>query len=131
MILLVWKKWKNNENIFKNFAENISLDDISKIDGAFTFGSDDIDDDDPDNAEKPHIAGAAIPLGSIFSSMFGENDTNSQSQEDSSIPGNSKKKVKIEKKKNQKQRKQSRSQLKGDSIGCHSFHYGSYYLFFS
>ena len=99
---------KQFENIFKNFAENISLDDISKIDGAFTFGSDDIDDDDPDNAEKPHIAGAAIPLGSIFSSMFGENDTNSQSQEDSSIPGNSKKKVKIEKKKNQKQNKKKK-----------------------
>ena len=50
---------------------NINLDDISKIDGAFTFGTDDMDPDDIENVDGPKIAGAAIPLGSIFSGIFG------------------------------------------------------------
>ena len=100
---------KQFENIFKDFAENISLDDINKIDGAFTFGTDNIDEEDLDDSEKPHIAGAAIPLGSIFSSLLnGDNDSNLESQEELASQNNSRKKIKVEKKKNQKQNKKKK-----------------------
>ena len=99
---------KQFENIFKDFAENISLDDINKIDGAFTFGTDDLDDGDLDDEDKPHIAGAAIPLGSIFSSLLNGDDENSGSQEEFAPQSNSRKKIKIEKKKNQKQNKKKK-----------------------
>lgn len=100
---------KQFENIFKDFAENISLDDINKIDGAFTFGTDNIDEEDLDDSEKPHIAGAAIPLGSIFSSLLnGDDDSNLESQEELASQSNSRKKIKVEKKKNQKQNKKKK-----------------------
>ena len=99
---------KQFENIFKDFAENISLDDINKIDGAFTFGTDDLDDGDLDDEDKPHIAGAAIPLGSIFSSLLNGDDENSGSQEEFASQSNSRKKIKVEKKKNQKQNKKKK-----------------------
>ena len=92
---------KQFENIFKDFDENISLDDINKIDGAFTFGTDDLDDGDLDDEDKPHIAGAAIPLGSIFSSLLNGDDENSGSQEEFASQSNSRKKIKVEKKKKQ------------------------------
>ena len=91
---------KQFENIFKDFAENISLDDINKIDGAFTFGTDNIDEEDLDDSEKPHIAGAAIPLGSIFSSLLnGDDDPNLESQEELASQSNSRKKIKVVKNK--------------------------------
>ena len=100
---------KQFENIFKDFAENISLDDINKIDGAFTFGTDNIDEEDLDDSEKPHIAGAAIPLGSIFSSLLnGDDDSNLESQEELASQSNSRKKIKVEKKKNQKKNKKKK-----------------------
>ena len=81
------------EGLFKNLAETINLDDISKIDGAITFGPEDMDDIDEDN-ESPKITGAAIPLGNIFSGMFGNNQNNPEPQNTSS-----RKKVKVEKNK--------------------------------
>ena len=61
---------KQLETVFKDLAENINLEDIEKMDGAITFNTQDEDSDDED---APKIAGAAIPLGSIFSNMFGSN----------------------------------------------------------
>lgn len=61
---------KQLETIFKDLAENINLEDIENMDGAITFNTQDEDSDDED---APKIAGAAIPLGSIFSNMFGSN----------------------------------------------------------
>lgn len=61
---------KQLETVFKDLAENINLEDIENIDGAITFNTQDEDSDDEDT---PKIAGAAIPLGSIFSNMFGSN----------------------------------------------------------
>jgi len=100
---------KQFESMFKDFAENVSLDDINKIDGAFTFGTDDLNDDDLNDEDKPHIAGAAIPLGSIFSSLLNDdNDFSSPSQEEMASQSNSRKKIKVEKKKNQKQNKKKK-----------------------
>lgn len=60
---------KQFETIFKDLAENINLEDIENIEGAITFNTQDENIDDED---APRIAGAAIPLGSIFSNMFGK-----------------------------------------------------------
>ena len=65
---------KQLENIFKDFAENLDISNLENIDGAITFGAlnDDEEDDEDIDEEKPKIAGAAIPLGSIFSNMFAQ-----------------------------------------------------------
>ncbi len=91
---------KQFETIFKDLAENINLEDIENIEGAITF-----ENTDPNGDENsPKIAGAAIPLGSIFSNMF-----NGQPQkEEQEEPIGARKKVKIEKKKNIKQNKRKK-----------------------
>ena len=61
---------KQLETVFKDLEENINLEDIENMYGAITFNTQDEDSDDED---APKIAGAAIPLGSIFSNMFGSN----------------------------------------------------------
>ena len=91
---------KQFENIFKDLAENINLEDIENIDGAITFNTSDVDDE---NGETPQFTGAAIPLGSIFTNMF-SNQNGAQSEENST-DSNGRKKVKVEKKKNPKNKK--------------------------
>ena len=97
---------KQLENIFKDFAENLDLNNLENIDGAITFGNiDDEEDGDVEDEEKPKIAGAAIPLGSIFSNMFAQkngNDENSEKQE------NDQKQIKKDKKKNVKTNKKKK-----------------------
>ena len=67
---------KQLESIFKDFAENLDLNNLENIDGAITFGDLDNDENDDDiDEEKPKITGAAIPLGSIFSNMFAQKTT--------------------------------------------------------
>ena len=66
---------KQLESIFKDFAENLDINNLGNLEGAITFGDlngDEEIDTDYDE-EKPKIAGAAIPLGSIFSNMFTQN----------------------------------------------------------
>ena len=95
---------KQFETIFKDLAENINLEDIENIEGAITFNT--TEDDNTDDENTPKIAGAAIPLGSLFSNMFGGNANNKdQEQLDDS---NGRKKVKVEKKKNTKQAKKKK-----------------------
>ena len=95
---------KQFETIFKDLAENINLEDIENMEGAITFNT--TEDDNTDDENTPKIAGAAIPLGSLFSNMFGGNANNkNQEQLDDS---NGRKKVKVEKKKNTKQAKKKK-----------------------
>ena len=91
---------KQFETIFKDLAENINLEDIQNMEGAITFES---DNENPDEPNK--IAGAAIPLGSIFSNMFNGKKTSENSEEELN---NGRKKVKVEKKKNKKRRKKKK-----------------------
>lgn len=72
------------ENIFQDMSPNMDIDSISN----------DIDDD----AQIPN----AIPLGAIFSNIFGKNETSSDSNTSS---GSEKKKVKVEKKPKDKKKK--------------------------
>ena len=94
---------KQLESIFKDFAENLDINNLENIEGAITFG-DLSDDEEVDyDGEKPKIAGAAIPLGSIFSNMFSQNK-----QENNDNQNNGKKTVKVEKKKDSKQSKKKK-----------------------
>ena len=91
---------KQFETIFKDLAENINLEDIENIDGAITFENN--VDDNGDGSGK--VSGAAIPLSSLFSNMFGNSNTANNEQE----LNNGRKKVKVEKKKNTKQNKRKK-----------------------
>ncbi len=95
---------KQFESIFKDLAENINLEDIENIEGAITFENTDLNSDSDEDA--PKIAGAAIPLGSIFSNMF--HGQNHKEKEEQSEPISGRKKVKVEKKKNTKQNKKKK-----------------------
>ena len=86
------------ESIFKDLAQNINLDDIENIEGAITFGTQDMDGDE----EVPKISGAAIPLGSIFSNIFPGR------QNDQDETSSNRKKVKVEKKINKKTNKKKK-----------------------
>ena len=95
---------KQFETIFKDLAENINLEDIENIEGAITF--DNINNNQDENDENsPKIAGAAIPLGSIFNMFNGQNNKESNEPETSS---NGRKKVKVDKKKTSKQNKKKK-----------------------
>ena len=98
---------KQLENIFKDFAENLDISHLENIDGAITFGAlnDDEEDDDDIDEEKPKIAGAAIPLGSIFSNMFAQKNVNNENSEKQE---NGKKQIKNDKKKNVKTSKKKK-----------------------
>ena len=91
---------KQFENLFKDLAENINLEDIENMEGAITFGP---SEDGMEDEESPKISGAAIPLGSLFSTMFGDKNASTQSQ--LSQDGNNRKKVKVEKKKPKQSKK--------------------------
>jgi len=97
---------KQLESIFKDFAENLDLNNIENIEGAITFGDINGDEDIDENidGDRPKFAGAAIPLGSIFSNMFSQSK-----QENSNSEKNVEKKVnKIEKKKDSKNSKKKK-----------------------
>ena len=93
---------KQFETIFKDLAENINLEDIENIDGAITFENN--SDDNGDGTGK--VSGAAIPLSSLFSNMFGNSNNNNGNNEQEL--NNGRKKVKVEKKKNTKQNKKKK-----------------------
>lgn len=95
---------KQFETIFKDLAENINLEDIENIEGAITFDTTN-NNPDEDDENSPKIAGAAIPLGSIFNMFNGQNNKENNEQETSS---NGRKKVKVDKKKNSKQNKKKK-----------------------
>ncbi len=94
---------KQLENIFKDFAENLDINNLGNIKGAITFGDLNEDEENFDDEEKPKIAGAAIPLGSIFSNMFSQNKN-----ENSEKTENNKKQAKADKKKETKQNKKKK-----------------------
>ena len=55
---------KQFENIFKDLAENINLENLENIEGAITFDTQSLDEDDENanDGEGRRITGAAIPL---------------------------------------------------------------------
>lgn len=105
---------KQFETIFKDLAENITLENLNTMDGAITFGNlngeetenGEFEEENTDHEETPKIAGAAIPLGSIFSNIFERKITDGEEADPAENTG--RKKVKVEKKKNQKQNKKKK-----------------------
>ena len=94
---------KQFETIFKDLAENINLEDIENIDGAITFEN--AGDENGDGTGK--VSGAAIPLSSLFTNMFGGNSNNNNGNNDQEL-NNGRKKVKVEKRKATKQNKKKK-----------------------
>ena len=94
---------KQFETIFKDLAENINLEDIENMEGAITF--DNVNDDNPDGNAK--VSGAAIPLSSLFSNMFGNSNNHSNNNNEQEL-NNGRKKVKVEKRKATKQNKRKK-----------------------
>ena len=92
---------KQFETIFKDLAENINLEDIENLDGAITFES---QEQNPDSDEPSKISGAAIPLGSIFSNMFSNKASKSNSDESEEL-NDGRRKVKVKKNKKQNKKK--------------------------
>ena len=85
---------KQLEGLLKNLSENLgSIDGIEL--GAIPINETDEEQDDEN--ETPKVFAGAIPLGSIFGNIFGGPEA--QSQQASGGNGNTKKKVKPEKKK--------------------------------
>ena len=77
------------ESMFKDMSDNMNFSDIQE------------ETDDSYNPDGSNMQFGAIPLGSIFSNMFGNPTEESASSKDSS---NSKKKVKIDKKNNKRKK---------------------------
>src|SRR5699024_7123407 len=80
------------ESMFKDMSENMNFEGIQK------------DNDVSYNPDEVNNIGqfGAIPLGSIFSNMFG--NTNEENTNSSDSSSNSKKKVKVDKKNNKKRK---------------------------
>ena len=79
------------ENMFQDMSSNMDMDAIMNIEPLNTS-------EDDDESQMPN----AIPLGAIFSNIFGKNNDNSET---SSASGSEKKKVKVEKKPKDKKKK--------------------------
>ena len=79
------------ENMFQDMSSNMDMDAIMNIEPLNAS-------EDDDESQMPN----AIPLGAIFSNIFGKNNDNSET---SSASGSEKKKVKVEKKPKDKKKK--------------------------
>ena len=91
---------KNLENLFKNLSE--SLDEIDEIGFNAIPMDENLDKDENIDEDGPKVFAGAIPLGSIFGNIFNQKVQNSNDE----IPsGNTKKKVKPEKKKQKNKKK--------------------------
>ncbi len=91
---------KQIENIVNNMAENMDIDNISEQ-------MNDMDSEELDEIEKNGgmpISFSAIPLGSIFSNMLGQNNSDNTSSDSSS---SEKKKVRIDKEKKKDKRRKT------------------------
>ena len=91
---------KQMEAIFKDLSENLNFDDLQNMEGAITFdvpNNNEVDDED-----TPHISGAAIPIGSIFTNMFSGNSNSNKYNSASN------KRIKVEEKKNKKKNKKKK-----------------------
>ncbi len=91
---------KQFESMFNDMSENMNFTDMPEdlMNLAQNMENDNNDNDDEENSSNSGIQFGAMPLGSIFSSMFGMNPNEENDNNDSSFNGTEKKKVKVDKK---------------------------------
>ena len=104
----VEKMTKQFEEIFKDLSQNINPEDIENLESAI---NDDMDLDQFDDNDNPKIFGAAIPLSSIFSNMFGQK---ASSEENSN--NDASKNVKVDTKKSPKSKKKKHLDTFGTNL---------------
>ena len=85
---------KQFESMFKDMSENINFSDLPE-DITANLNT---EDDSEDSEENPGIQFGAIPLGSIFSNMFGANTSEDNHFDNNASTNSEKKKVKVDKK---------------------------------
>ena len=86
------------EEMFKDMTDNIDLSKINMEEEQITDSPSD-DDSEKSNKENPQSAFGAIPLGSIFSNMFGMSENSPDaSDDDSSSNSGERKKIKVDRK---------------------------------
>lgn len=85
------------EEMFKDMTENMNLSEINPE--VLPKDSDETENDTSDNKDNQSTGFGAIPLGSIFSNMFGMSEGNAEEQqEDGSASSSERKKIKVDKK---------------------------------
>ena len=118
---------KQFEGIFQNLTQNLTPEDIKNIEKALDKQmnpdeyDDDIDEDEgsdinaenTQNQNEPQIFGTAIPIGSIFSNMFGGNANPNQNQNEDQ---NDRKNVKVNTKKSPKNKKKKHLDTYGTNL---------------
>ncbi|MBR3162686.1 MAG: ATP-dependent Clp protease ATP-binding subunit [Clostridia bacterium] len=98
---------KQFEEIFQDLSQNLNPEDIEGLENAIN------EEMDPEqfSENEPKIFGAAIPLGSIFSNMFG-----AKSNEQDSSNNENAKNVKVDTKKNSKSKKKKHLDTFGTNL---------------
>ena len=85
------------EEMFKDMTENMNLSEINPE--VLSKDANEIDANSSENSDNQSAGFGAIPLGSIFSNMFGMSEGNAEEQqEDSSSSSSERKKIKVDKK---------------------------------
>ena len=95
---------KQIEGMLNNMAENMDMDALAEQMNETNIGNEDDDDDETSEKNPTGIQFSAIPLGSIFSNMFGGNSENNSDTNTNNSTPSEKKKVKVEKKKDKRKK---------------------------
>ena len=95
---------KQIEGMLNNMAENMDMDALAEQMNEANAGSEEEEDNESSEKNPMGIQFSAIPLGSIFSNMFGGNSENTSDSNTDNSTSSEKKKVKVEKKKDKRKK---------------------------
>ena len=89
---------KQFESMFNDMSENMNFTDMPEDLMNFSQSSENNDDDEQEISENAGMQFGAIPLGSIFSNMFGMNPNEGIDSSENNSSSTEKKRVKVDKK---------------------------------
>ena len=95
---------KQIEGMLNDMAENMDMDALAEQMNEANAGSEEEEDNESSEKNPMGIQFSAIPLGSIFSNMFGGNSENTSDSNTDNSTSSEKKKVKVEKKKDKRKK---------------------------
>ena len=95
---------KQIEGMLNNMAENMDMDALAEQMNEANAGGEEEEDNESSEKNPMGIQFSAIPLGSIFSNMFGGNSENTSDSNTDNSTSSEKKKVKVEKKKDKRKK---------------------------